>query len=135
MNPARKLLRTRQPLLMAMLSLALLLKAMLPAGIMLDTQPGTGLLTTTLCSGLGDGETITVDLGLPAQPSEPTPHTDMSFCAFGAATAAASILAKPPVVSASLWTRPLANALPNAAFPAGIEPALRPPATGPPSTF
>lgn len=121
------------PIWMAMLALALVMKALLSSGVMLELEPGSRFLTAKMCTGSGPARTVTIDLGPSGKTQEPAPQSDASVCAFAAVAGASAVMGPRLADDAP----PIANELligqRTITFGSISLPAVNPPSTGPPN--
>ncbi len=123
----------RMTALVAM-TLALFMKAVLPAGVMLERDTETRFITAQLCTGTASARTITIDVGSTPDRSEPAPPMDEGVCAFALASASSATI-EPPARFEAVWQAADIPAGDSRTALAGIRlPAANPPTTGPPAT-
>lgn len=125
MSGLRQFLCSNRMLCAAIVAATLLLRAMIPGGMM-PAVNSAGALSVVICNGQGDAARI--DLPLPDKPVAPTDHP----CPYLAL--AHALLAPPPILPVAPTHTPIARQA-NLTEPA-VTPAspsfLRPPARAPP---
>lgn len=132
MRAFRALIRDHARLAAVLLALALAVKALVPAGFMLQAG-GERFLTVTICSDAsGTAQTMRIAL-----PDKPGGHSDMADkaepCAFAGLGHGALAGADPLLLAAAIAFVLLLGLAPLDAPPARAIPFLRPPLRGPPA--
>lgn len=134
MNRLRALTRSHARLTLALLVLALAMKALVPAGFMLSAT-GERFLTVTICAD-ASGAAKTMQIAIPAKDAAGGGHAETadkdSPCAFSGLGHAAIGGADPALLLAAIAFILLVGLAPLRAAIARDIPFLRPPLRGPP---
>jgi hypothetical protein len=131
----RALIRDHCHLAMALLALALCIKALVPAGFMVSAS--STIITVTVCSDASGGMK-TMQIALPMKPghakSDPAQDAKASTCAFAGLAHLATTGTPPLLLAIALAAILLLGVLPQGRLPLKRAARLRPPLRGPPAT-
>jgi hypothetical protein len=135
MTSLRALILRNVQLSLALLALALAVKALVPAGYMISSM-GDRFLTVTICSD-ASGTTKQMQIAIPGKQDTGGDHSDAAskatHCAFSGLGHSALAGADPVLLAAALAFLLLVGFAPLRAPPARDITFLRPPPRGPPS--
>ncbi|WEK48313.1 MAG: hypothetical protein P0Y56_08480 [Candidatus Andeanibacterium colombiense] len=134
MHALRSLVRTRRRLSLALVALALCMKALLPAGYMVSDAGH--VLTVTICTGTTD--TVTKQIAIPTKGDthrQSDAHgKDTAQCPFSSLSMAATGGADAPLLALALAFILVLGFLPAPALPLRRTDYFQPPLRGPPAT-
>lgn len=129
MHALRILLAKHCHIALALVVLALCMKALLPTGYMVSDS--ARVFTITICTGAG-GETVSKEITLPAKGG--SGHQDDAQCSWSAHSMAAMGGADAPLLALALAFILAVGLLPAPKLPLRRATFLQPPLRGPPAT-
>ncbi|QTD56089.1 DUF2946 family protein [Parasphingorhabdus cellanae] len=133
MKLIRHLLQTRSLWFVALFTLALAMKALVPHGYMISADSQT--MTVKICNGVGDTEsTVTIPMGTDGSDHDNGSNMTGKACSSSSVSQSAMTVTDPVQLAIALGFILLAGLLVRTAMPSERLTRLRPPLRGPPAS-